>query len=126
MVVVTTGESASVHQPAWHSDLADTQRFQNAPGAIAEPAPALGTGPISAPRRLALGRFRVVAELGGGSMGEVVLAEDTLLGRRVAIKRLRPELARDARNRRRLRNEARIAVRLDHPAIVRVLDLICE
>jgi serine/threonine protein kinase len=59
-------------------------------------------------------------------MGEVMLAEDTLLGRRVAIKRLRAELAGDRRHRERLRDEARIAVQFDHPAIVRVHDLLCE
>jgi eukaryotic-like serine/threonine-protein kinase len=59
-------------------------------------------------------------------MGEVMLAEDTLLGRRVAIKRLRSELLEDPRHREWLRNEARIAVQFDHPAIVRVLDLLCE
>lgn len=112
--------------PTWPSDLSDTQRFQAGPSIVADRTLAVGTGPVAVQRRIALGRFRVVADLGSGSMGEVVLAEDTLLGRRVAIKRLRAELTADPRHRERLRNEARIAVQLDHPAIVRVYDLLCE
>lgn len=112
--------------PAWPGDLSDTHRFEAGSGVVADHARAAGTGPIEVQRRFALGRFRVVADLGSGSMGEVMLAEDTLLGRRVAIKRLRPELAENGRHRERLRNEARIAVQLDHPAIVRVHDLLCE
>lgn len=109
--------------PVGSSDSLGTQRIAADPSVVAE-MPAVGTGPIETHRRIALGRFRIVAVLGSGSMGEVLLAEDTLLSRRVAIKRLRPELAGDPRHRERLRNEARIAVQLDHPAIVRVLDLL--
>jgi eukaryotic-like serine/threonine-protein kinase len=111
---------------AWPSDLSATHRFQGSSAIVAAQTLAVGTGPIEVQRRLALGRFRIVADLGGGSMGEVMLAEDTLLGRRVAIKRLRAELLDDPGHRERLRNEARIAVQFDHPAIVRVLDLLCE
>jgi serine/threonine protein kinase/tetratricopeptide (TPR) repeat protein len=50
-------------------------------------------------------------------MGEVYLAEDTRLHRRVAIKRIRPELASNAALRQRLLTEARAAARLDHPNI---------
>jgi serine/threonine-protein kinase len=122
-------ESIAVVAGVWQSDLADTQCFHTPAGLVDAPpvtedVPAAGA--VLAVRRIALGRFRVVAELGSGSMGEVVLAEDTWLGRRVAIKRLRGELAGDPRHRRRLRNEARIAVQVDHPGIVRVLDLVCE
>ena len=112
-------------QPGWPSDLSDTHR-QGSSGIVADHTLAIGTGPIEVQRRLALGRFRIVADLGRGNMGEVMLAEDTLLGRRVAIKRLHAELLGDPRHRERMRNEARIAVQFDHPAIVRVLDLLCE
>jgi serine/threonine protein kinase len=112
--------------PAWPSDLAETHRFQAASTAGVDTVPtAVGTLG-AALNRIALGRFRVFADLGAGSMGEVALAEDSLLGRRVAIKRLRAALAGDPWHRWRLRNEARIAAQLDHPAIVRVLDLVCE
>lgn len=118
--------TTSCRLPAWPSDLSDTQRFQAEPAIVVDRALSVGTGPVAVQRRIALGRFRVVADLGSGNMGEVMLAEDTLLGRRVAIKRLRAELTADPRHRERLRNEARIAVQLDHPAIVHVYDLLCE
>jgi len=112
--------------PAWPSDSAETHRFQVAsPTAVDTVPTAVGTLG-AALNHIALGRFRVFADLGAGSMGEVALAEDSLLGRRVAIKRLRPALAGDPWHRWRLRNEARIAAQLDHPGIVRVLDLVCE
>lgn len=112
--------------PAWPSDLAETHRFQVASATGVDTVPSAVGTLGAALTRIALGRFRVFADLGAGSMGEVALAEDTLLGRRVAIKRLRPALAGDPWHRWRLRNEARIAAQLDHPAVVRVLDLVCE
>ena len=64
-----------------------------------------------------LGPYRFERRLGSGGMGEVFLAFDRRLGRRVAIKRLRSDL--DAtRGRERLRREARAAARLSHSAIV--------
>src|ERR1041385_7344495 len=112
--------------PAWPSDLAETHRFQVAPTSTVDTAPIMVGALGQALSRIAPGRCRGVADLGAGNMGEVALAEDSLLGRRVAIKRLRPTLAADPWHRWRLRNEARIAAQLDHPAIVRVLDLVCE
>jgi serine/threonine protein kinase len=68
-----------------------------------------------------LGRYRLVREIGGG-MGSVYEAEDTLLGRPVAIKV--PHLERDDRPKvvERFRREAAIASRIDHPNICRVYD----
>jgi serine/threonine-protein kinase len=72
----------------------------------------------------AVGPYRIIAKLGEGGMGEVYLAEDTDLHRRVAIKWLRdPSLsAPDALN--RIRDEARAAARLTHPHIAAVYHLI--
>jgi serine/threonine-protein kinase len=61
--------------------------------------------------------------LGRGGTGTVHAALDTLTGREVALKVLRPEYALDARLRRRLRREARAVARLEHPNIVRLYAL---
>jgi eukaryotic-like serine/threonine-protein kinase len=71
----------------------------------------------SLPPGARLGRYEVKFQLGAGGMGEVYLAEDTQLGRRVAIKILPPEAVSDEHARKRLVREARAAATLDHPNI---------
>ena len=80
-----------------------------------------GGAGLAAGRRL--GPYRIVRKLGEGGMGVVHLAEDTRLGRRVAIKALPPRFTRDERRRRRLRREARAAASLTHPGIATVYAL---
>ena len=90
----------------------------------AEEAPARGD--LAAPELLAgrqLGPYRITRMLGQGGMGVVHLAEDTRLGRFVAIKALPPQFTRDERRRRRLRREARAAASLTHPGIATVYAL---
>ncbi|MGB2952133.1 MAG: ABC transporter substrate-binding protein [Gaiellaceae bacterium] len=62
--------------------------------------------------------FRVDSLIGEGAMGAVYLAEEVATGRRVALKLLAPELARDDRFRQRFMRESRVASSLDHPHIV--------
>ncbi|WP_037869768.1 Stk1 family PASTA domain-containing Ser/Thr kinase [Streptomyces sp. SPB074] len=73
------------------------------------------------PRRLG-GRYELGHVLGRGGMAEVYLAHDTRLGRTVAVKTLRVDLARDPSFQARFRREAQSAASLNHPAIVAVYD----
>lgn len=73
-----------------------------------------------------IGPYRIIQSLGAGGMGEVVLAHDDRLDRLVAIKRLHDDHAATPERRERFRREARIAARLDHPAIVRIHDVLHE
>jgi serine/threonine-protein kinase len=70
------------------------------------------------------GRYRAVRRIDAGGMGEIWEADDTLLGRRVAIKVLAEELAGDPVALRRFRREARATAKLDHPNVIRVYDFI--
>ncbi|MCM2420450.1 Stk1 family PASTA domain-containing Ser/Thr kinase [Streptomyces sp. RKAG293] len=73
------------------------------------------------PRRLG-GRYELGSVLGRGGMAEVYLAHDTRLGRSVAVKTLRVDLARDPSFQARFRREAQSAASLNHPSIVAVYD----
>jgi serine/threonine-protein kinase len=68
-----------------------------------------------------LGEYRIVRQVGEGGMGKVFEAEERLSGRRVALKVLRPELARSEPGRRLFENEMAILGGLDHPNVVRCL-----
>ncbi len=68
-------------------------------------------------------RYELRALIGRGGMGEVYEAVDRQLGRTVAVKVLRPELAADRAFAVRFRREARTAARLSHPGIVAVHDI---
>jgi TolB-like protein/Tfp pilus assembly protein PilF/predicted Ser/Thr protein kinase len=67
-----------------------------------------------------LGRYRVLEKIGRGGMGEVFLAEDTSLHRRVALKCLPAEMQNDPEARKRFLREARSAAALDHPYICHI------
>ena len=65
-----------------------------------------------------VGHYQVLDKLGRGGMGEVYVAEDTRLHRRVALKFLRPDIAEAGDSRARFLHEARAAAALNHPNIV--------
>ncbi len=72
--------------------------------------------------RILAGRYEVGDLIGRGGMAEVHIGYDTRLGRTVAIKILRADLARDPSFQTRFRREAQAAAGLNHPAIVAVYD----
>ena len=78
--------------------------------------------------RLVAGRYRLTELIGRGGMGTVWRADDELLGRQVAVKKLRvpPQLHDDERERlyERTRREARSAARIAHPNVVVVHDVV--
>jgi len=72
------------------------------------------------------GRFRIVRRIGEGGMGVVLEAENTLTGKRVAIKWMHPQLAAQADAAERMVREARASARVRHPNVVDVYDVIQE
>ncbi len=77
---------------------------------------------VENPQRILGGRYQVGELIGRGGMAEVHIGHDARLGRTVAIKILRADLARDPSFLARFRREAQAAAALNHPAIVAVYD----
>jgi len=91
----------------------------------------VASGPVDGARNASLapgevlaGRYRIAAFLGHGAVGEVYEAFDQELGEAVAVKVLRPEIARDERVLQRFKREIQLARRVTHPDVCRVFDLV--
>ena len=70
-----------------------------------------------------LGPYRMIKQLGAGGMGEVYLAEDTRLGRKIAVKILTRLFTRDSERLHRFQQEARAASGLNHPNILTIHEI---
>jgi len=89
----------------------DTPAFEVLAGSLA------GTGPARLASGQPIGRYRIISSLGAGGMGEVYLAEDTGLGRKVALKLLPDSFTVETDRVRRFEREARAASSPNHPNI---------
>lgn len=87
-----------------------------------DPAPQPKAEHVTTTPRVLGGRYEVGELIGRGGMADVHLGHDTRLGRQVAIKMLRSDLARDANFLLRFRREAQSAAGLNHPSIVAIFD----
>lgn len=77
-----------------------------------------GQAPSDQTVQFTIGQYQIMSSIGRGGMGEVFLAYDTVSGRRLALKRIRPDLVDHAHIHRRFLKEARITSQLMHPAII--------
>jgi len=82
-----------------------------------------GSGELGITGRIIGGKYRILRRIGKGGMGVVYEGEHTALGRRVAIKLLQPEYARNPEALARFQREARAACRIGHPSIIDVFDI---
>lgn len=99
------------------------EKFIEAPAMEVAAKAAAAQGKIFSALGREIGPYRVLSLLGAGGMGEVYLAEDTRLGRRVALKLLPAEFTHDAERIRRFEREARAASALNHPNIITIYEI---
>ncbi len=107
---------------AWHDKLLDTI-------VVGPDAPAAAVGASSPPGGdvgRVVGKYLVTRRVGEGGMGEVFEALHQQLNRRVALKRMRPEISQSARDKARFLKEARTVAELRHPNIIEIYDILEE
>ncbi|MEK6325368.1 MAG: LpqB family beta-propeller domain-containing protein [Acidobacteriota bacterium] len=97
-------------------ELLETPAFEAVAGLFAEDRPALSIGHN-------LGHYKVLDLLGTGGMGEVYLAEDQRLGRKIALKLLPADFSTDQLRMHRFQQEARAASALNHPNIITIHEI---
>jgi serine/threonine-protein kinase len=134
-VDLTSGERTAFLETACAGDLTLRQEvesllaFQERAGGFLEVPPSDAMAELLTRDRASLtdgqiiGHYRIVRLLGEGGMGEVYLADDINLGRRVALKLLPSQFTRDADRLRRFKHEARAIAALNHPNIITIFEI---
>ena len=97
----------------------------NDPTVARADTPSAATGTRFSPGAILAGRYRIIALLGRGGMGEVYRADDMTLGHPVALKFLPRHVLQDASSLERLFSEVRLGRQIAHPNVCRIYD-ICE
>ena len=115
-----TNESTAGDEPSRLPAIPGGSRVDNLPQDFLQ---VLSRRPLM-PGEVIASRYKLVETLGNGSMGQVFVGEIQSIGRRVAIKVLRPELLVDAQFRRRFQHEAEAVAALEHRNVARCLDLV--
>jgi serine/threonine protein kinase/pimeloyl-ACP methyl ester carboxylesterase len=115
--------------PAWGTFVKELRRFlgteHTSIGLTQLTAPGIDASPRTTRTDLPE-RYTIISFLGVGGMGEVYLAEDTRLGRKVAIKTLATEFTNDKERLRRFQQEARTASGLNHPNLLTIHEIGAE
>ena len=101
---------------------AEAEDFLEAP-ALDVAAQAYGEPQVHSMLGKEIGTYKILSLLGSGGMGEVYLAEDRILDRRVALKFLPEAMQRDETARKRFLREAKSAAALDHPFICKIYEI---
>src|SRR5262249_55038954 len=115
-----TGDSMAGEEPSRLPAVPGGSRVDNLPPELLQ---VLSRRPLM-PGDVIAGRYKLIESLGNGTMGQVFVGEIQSIGRRVAIKVLRPELLVDAQFRRRFQTEAEAVAALEHRNIARCFDLV--
>ncbi|HEY2746975.1 MAG TPA: serine/threonine-protein kinase, partial [Polyangia bacterium] len=115
-----TGESTTGEEPSRLPAVPGGSRVDNLPQDFLQ---VLSRRPLL-PGDVIASRYKLIEALGNGTMGQVFIGEIQSIGRRVAIKVVRPELLVDAQFRRRFQQEAESVAALEHRNVARCFDLV--
>ncbi|MGQ0629185.1 MAG: serine/threonine-protein kinase, partial [Phycisphaerales bacterium] len=121
--IPTEAVRAALKGAANRSDRASHEGIAPTVSSAPEELPAGPAGTPIAPGAEVGGRYRLLAHLGRGGMGDVWKAEDRTLGVTVALKFLPGSIYQDTRKLERFRAEVRLARRVSHPNVCRVFDI---
>ncbi len=125
----TASEPREARRPVGSGDFTEKSTAVQTPGdiartrAIAEDLGRVDGPPRFSPNQSVGGRYRVIRFIARGAMGEVYEVEDAVLRGRVALKTIRPEIAREPSVAERFKREIALSRRITHPKVCRIYDI---